>query len=233
MFRLFKKLGKLFMNDSPKEQTGSSHLLKKRATDVFINSVKESFLKLKDENKTRDGSIDKIKRRVNYHALCLKSQEKVLRNIEKQLKYLFESVEKASATAREVSPTLLPTSTTPNDTSATAPGSAPDSRFANLDSLTRLQQETLFTIASLMMKENAKWIAMKTLVNTVYPGKPYNTVRTTIFEYINILEELGFVKRTKYSNITYVSVTDKALKTLNEKESSRKIKLTKLTKTGA
>lgn len=196
------------------------------------DAVKTSFSKIRSENDYRDNKINKILNRLNYHSLSIKSHEKLLSYIEKRLQQLETGVGKPSATYMEALPTLSPTSPTVITASATVENMQ-NGMYADIDTLTRLQQETFYTLANLIYKTNAKWVSIKSLVSELYPGRPYNTVRTTIFEYIKTLEEIGLVDRQKRGILTYLAITEKGTGIIKDKESHIKKKIVKIAQTKA
>ncbi len=69
---------------------------------------------------------------------------------------------------------------------------------------------------------------MKALVNSIYPGQDYNKVRTTIFEYVRIFEELSLVNRVKRGNRTFIALTKKGAETAKKKLANKKERLVHL-----
>jgi hypothetical protein len=189
------------------------------------NAVSVAFTKVREENGQRDTRISKLTDRVNYHSVCLKAQAKTIGRLEKQLQHIAQSISRTSPTLPVPSPTMAAASTTPQPASPTV---SAEGKYVGLESLTQLQQATLIILAKLMAREGSKWIGMKTLVQQIYPQSEYNKVRTTIFEYVRVLEELGLVTRLKQSNLTFVSVTAKGMEIVHKSTAKKKEKLIRL-----
>lgn len=90
------------------------------------------------------------------------------------------------------------------------------------EDFTQLQEATLIILWKLAGRDSGQWIAMKSLVKAIYPDQEYNRVRTTIFEYARIFEELGMIQRLKRGNRTYLALTKKGAETVKQRVAARK-----------
>ena len=70
-------------------------------------------------------------------------------------------------------------------------------------------QKTIFKTLYLLQKEKGwAWVLLKDIANEIYPTKSYNAVRSTISDYLSILEEIGLVQRKRVSRQSLVSLTE-------------------------
>jgi len=76
------------------------------------------------------------------------------------------------------------------------------------EALTDKQQEICWKIAALN-KENGDWISIKFLASELYPQKHYSKVRSTLSQYVTVLEDMGYVQRTRKGRETYIMSTQK------------------------
>jgi len=80
--------------------------------------------------------------------------------------------------------------------------------LSSFQSLTDTQR-TIFKTLYLLQKEKAwAWVLLKDIANEIYPTKSYNAVRSTISDYLSILEEIGLVQRKRVSRQSMVSLTE-------------------------
>ncbi|KKW22068.1 MAG: hypothetical protein UY62_C0012G0004 [Parcubacteria group bacterium GW2011_GWF2_50_9] len=152
-----------------------------------------------------------ISNRVSDHALRVESNSAAIENIQKQVASINETVGRLSATLEKAQATLPPAS----------PAQVP---ALDAEEFTHMQEATLIVLWKLADKDSGQWISMKTLVKSIYPEQDYNRVRTTIFEYIRIFEELGLIQRIKRGNRTFLALTNKGVETAKKRLTSRKEK---------
>ncbi|OGS36438.1 MAG: hypothetical protein A2293_06580 [Elusimicrobia bacterium RIFOXYB2_FULL_49_7] len=156
-----------------------------------------------------------VSERVKYHSLCVKNNSAAIEELQKQVTVINQTVFKLSATleyAPKTSPHALSTLL-----------STPDA-----EDFTHLQECTLIILWKLTTKGGSQWTSMKALVNSIYPGQDYNKVRTTIFEYVRIFEELSLVNRVKRGNRTFIALTKKGAETAKKKLANKKERLVHL-----
>lgn len=175
--------------------------LRKRRRNIkskVLDGIKEEILSVSEKLKSQ--------------SLCVEDNSAAIEDLQKQVACVSTSVLKLSATLERTqaapaptSPTLLPTPVT--------------------EEFTHQQEATLIILWKLIERDNSQWVPMKTLVKTIYPDQDYNRVRTTIFEYVRIFEELGMIQRIKRGNRTYITLTKKGADTVKKKVAGRKEKL--------
>ncbi len=85
-------------------------------------------------------------------------------------------------------------------------------------------QKLIFIRLNTLQKENkGNQIAIKHLAQELYPNKNYDAVRSTLSEYLGILIDLGLVDKSRKGKQTYVYITNKGSKALeNIKEKKLK-----------
>ncbi len=77
------------------------------------------------------------------------------------------------------------------------------------EALTEKQREICWKIAALSKEEDGDWISIKSLARELYPAKDYGKIRSTLSQYITVLEEMGYVERMRRGRETYVFSTTK------------------------
>jgi len=98
----------------------------------------------------------------------------------------------------------------------------------NLASLTFTQKLLLKNIYELKIKYNKDLISSKSLGKYVYPGRRYDSIRTTLSEYINILFESGLVKKERMGRRVIITLTkegEEVSKEIIKKEKKKKQKI--------
>jgi len=78
----------------------------------------------------------------------------------------------------------------------------------SFQSLTDTQKNIFKTLHLLQKEKGWAWVLLKDIANEIYPTKSYNAVRSTISDYLCILEEIGLVQRKRVSRQSMVSLTD-------------------------
>jgi hypothetical protein len=93
-----------------------------------------------------------------------------------------------------------------------------------IDNLTNLQKTFLAQLFTLQKESSQKWVSMKYLAQEIYPTKDYQTIRSMISTYTEILLELGLIEKRRKGRDTYVSLTKKANAHLDKKKKAIKVK---------
>jgi len=160
------------------------------------SSLKSSFVNVKqdmhnisnwinvlaEKDEEQDKQISHLTRRI----ISLEAKlEKVVDDLEEEEILEEPAVEKIRETPRRISGIL-----------------------SSFQSLTDTQR-TIFKTLYLLQKEKSwAWVLLKDIANEIYPTKSYNAVRSTISDYLSILEEIGLVQRKRISRQSIVSLTD-------------------------
>lgn len=181
---------------------------RKRKDPRVLDGIKAELANLKTAQDGVAGIFEKLSR----HSDDIQNNIAAIDSLQKQITTINETLERLSATLEKPQATLSPTMPTLLSTSDT-------------EEFTHLQEATLIIFWQLAGKGSDQWISIKSLVKTIYPDQDYNRVRTTIFEYMRIFEELGLIQRVKRGNKTYIALTKKGAETAKKKISGRKAKL--------
>jgi len=80
--------------------------------------------------------------------------------------------------------------------------------LTSFQSLTDTQKRLFKTLFFLQKEKNWKWILLKDLANELYPTRSYSAVRSTISDYLGLLEEVGLSQRKRVSRQSMASLTD-------------------------
>lgn len=86
------------------------------------------------------------------------------------------------------------------------------------EDLTETQQAIFKTLAIIQLESSQKWVSMKSVAEELYPNKKYNSVRSMVSDYINLLTENGLVKKMRKNRQTYISITKKGLNYFDKKQ---------------
>ena len=89
---------------------------------------------------------------------------------------------------------------------------------AILDNLTNLQKTFLAQLHTLQYESSQRWISMKYLAQEIYPTKDYQSIRSMMSTYTEIMLELGLIDKRRKGRDTYISLTKKAQNSLPKKK---------------
>ena len=95
----------------------------------------------------------------------------------------------------------------------------------NLASLTFTQRSMLKNIYELKTRYNQDLISSKSLARYIYPGRGYDSVRTTLSEYLNILLEHGLIKKERIGRRMIITLTkegEELCKEITKKEKPKR-----------
>lgn len=93
-----------------------------------------------------------------------------------------------------------------------------------LDNLTNLQKTFLMQLLTLQKESAQRWVSMKYLAQEIYPTKDYQSIRSMMSTYTELLLELGLIEKRRKGRDTYVSLTKKANAHLDKKKKTIKLK---------
>ena len=77
-----------------------------------------------------------------------------------------------------------------------------------LDELTETQKTLFATIFSLQDQMGTDKVSLKSIAKIAYPEKDYLKIRSTISQYLTVLEEWNLVEKRRRGKESYVGVTD-------------------------
>ena len=101
-----------------------------------------------------------------------------------------------------------------------------------LNKITSVQEEMIEKLAALNRESKSKLIAAKDLAQEMYPETEYSKVRPMISNYLDILEELGLIKKIRKRRQVFIELTEKG-KFLTESSPSTKIKISRISRNAA
>lgn len=94
-----------------------------------------------------------------------------------------------------------------------------------LSALTKTQLDLFKTIYQIQKQANSNKVSLRSIANLHYAGKPYNSVRSTISDYLTILHTWGLIKKQRVGKESFVAITKNGLDLISEtKEKKQKIK---------
>ncbi|MBI2106791.1 hypothetical protein HYT57_02295 [Candidatus Woesearchaeota archaeon] len=92
-------------------------------------------------------------------------------------------------------------------------------------SLTKTQLDLFKTIYQIQKQTNSNKVSLRSIANLHYSGKLYNSVRSTISDYLTILHTWGLIKKQRVGKESFVAITKNGLDLIQEtKEKRQKIK---------
>lgn len=90
--------------------------------------------------------------------------------------------------------------------------------------ITDTQKAILLRLKVLLEEKGANWLLMRELAEELYPTKDYDSIKSMISNYIDVLSNLNLIKKTRKGRNIYVTLTDKARKKMPKKVILSKIK---------
>ena len=95
-----------------------------------------------------------------------------------------------------------------------------------IEDLTETQKMMFYRLAVLLKEADQDWMTMKALATDLYPNKPYDQVRSTTSEYVNVLIESGLLEKRRRGKQTYIGITDKGKQLVKkaQQEEPQKVK---------
>lgn len=87
------------------------------------------------------------------------------------------------------------------------------------------------TLYELQLSLNAKQISYKSLASYLYPGKDYNSIRSTITQFVLRLNTEGLVEKQRIGKETYVKISQNGHKILKDTKNKRMLKEIEATST--
>lgn len=93
-----------------------------------------------------------------------------------------------------------------------------------LSGLPRAELKLFKALYELQLSLNAKHISYKSLANYLYPGKEYNSIRSTITQFVLRLHTEGLIEKQRIGKETYVKITQTGQKILKNVKSKKALK---------
>jgi|SRR3989338_4674150 len=91
--------------------------------------------------------------------------------------------------------------------------------------LTKTQLDLFKTIYQIQKQTNSSKVSLRSIANLHYSGKPYNSVRSTISDYLTMLHTWGLIKKQRVGKESFVAITKTGMDLISEtKEKKQKVK---------
>ena len=158
----------------------------KKEVETIQGNLKSSFKHIKNDMTEVNDWLNSLHSKYNFHA-------DRLTRIEAQLEILLDSKQKHSKRFNE-----------------------PQVQTMLLKNLTDTQKKIYLTIHQLQKQLGNKTISYKSIAQVYYPDKDYNSIRSTLSEYITSLYEIGLIEIKKTSNQSKVKLTERGISLINE-----------------
>ena len=94
-----------------------------------------------------------------------------------------------------------------------------------VEGLTQTQQNIFRALATLQIEGNHSWIPQKDLARELYPNKKYDSVRTLVSDYINLLIDQGLVKKIRKGRQVYASLSERGTKFIQQTKKKKILKI--------
>lgn len=160
--------------------------------DALERSVQQSFSNLRKD-------MEHISKLLHYFNASTQKQSKEISMIERRLRAVELSIDKASGKELEEIEE-------PKEAAERASGNMDDETL--WESLTETQQKLCWKLAALQKEMPDQWISLKYLAQEIYPDKEYGAIRSTLSQFVTALEEMGFVKRKRKGKQAYIISTN-------------------------
>ncbi len=72
-----------------------------------------------------------------------------------------------------------------------------DNDLKNWDQLTNSQQVIAWRLFALNNEEPKAWLSLKRVARECYSNKEYSDIRSTLTQYLNVLEDFGYIERKR------------------------------------
>ena len=93
-----------------------------------------------------------------------------------------------------------------------------------LNGIPKAELKLFKTIHDLQLSLNAKHISYKSLASYLYPGKEYNSIRSTITQFVIRLHTEGLVEKQRIGKETYVCISSHGNRLLKDARIKKIIK---------
>lgn len=90
--------------------------------------------------------------------------------------------------------------------------------------LTSTQKKIFLAIYEIQNKANSNVSSLKSLSKLLYPNKKLSSIRSTISEYIKVLEKQGLIVKKRIGKETYVALTEQGILSIKQLNKKRKKK---------
>jgi len=91
-------------------------------------------------------------------------------------------------------------------------------------SLTKTQLDLFKTIYQIQKQANSNKVSLKSIAKIYYPGRNYNSVRSTISDYLTILTTWGLIKKQRVGKESFVALTNNGINLVSSTKTKEKKK---------
>lgn len=194
----------------------SKKVLRREFNDL-ISSIKNSFSNVKKD-------FSKIKGLSNLNKSQIEEIYNIVNNLNSALQDLGDRVDALDRSRIPVRDTNQESQEYQEKVLST---SAPHARTHFLERITSVQEEILKKIMALTRESSSTEIAAKDVAREMYPESDYSSVRPMISNYLDILEEFGFITKIRKRRQVFVTLTEKG-ENFSEIFSESKLRFSKI-----
>jgi hypothetical protein len=179
-------------------------LFKKKGetSSEFQKTVKNSFFNIKDDMSQISQWISHFKEKHDGHESEITTIISRLESIEKQLNFRVEDV---------------PVSEVLEEKETEEKKEGINKEYERWDELTPVQQRLCWKISRLQKEKPKRWLSLKDIAQELYPEREYNKIRSTVSDYIGLLEEFDYIERKRKGRQAYVRFKKNKLPSSKEK----------------
>ena len=179
--------------------------------------LKTTFSNVREDIDRLHKWVDSSHEHHNSHRINFKEHELRLLKLENQISLLLDKVLHEEAPEKEEYEgdkdeieELLPKKISQNEI---------------FSSLTKTQLDLFKTIYQIQKQTNSSKVSLRSIANLHYSGKPYNSVRSTISDYLTMLHTWGLIKKQRVGKESFVAITKTGMDLISEtKEKKQKVK---------
>lgn len=186
------------------------------------SSLKDSFSKIHEDMNHLGKWTSHFKEKHDSHEKKFEHHSKRMDIMEAKLDTIMQMMENNSLSISKQGEIALPVQEEePTDELLEVLEAAPSVNL--LDNLTNLQKTFLMQLLTLQKESDQRWVSMKYLAQEIYPTKDYQSIRSMMSTYTELLLELGLIEKRRKGRDTYVSLTKKANAHLDKKKAIKKV----------
>jgi len=190
----------------------------KKHIDNIHNNIQGSFKHIKKDMGSVGEWIDILNSKDIEHTNNILRINKRLHEIEERITKTLQLLEEEEPETNEEVYEYYEEEEEPETTS--------QALVKSFKNLTKTQQELFKKLWRVQKERGGSWILLKDLASELYPTKSYSAVRSTISDYLSILEEVNLIQRKRLGRQTLVSITDKGKQLVKKAEKEIKKTIT-------
>ena len=196
-------------------------------------TVASSFSKIKSDLKIAKDHISFLHNKKSQHDQKIQELEQNINDLTKiiaSLQHTISNLIDTKANTKEKSPQQTQQHPQHQQQEQFTNFPPPFPKFDHFNNLTQTQKSIFIAMDHLTKEFKQNWIPTKLLAQQLYPHKDYSKVRSTISEYLTLLESLNLIIKVRKGKYAYAAFTQLGQKTLLnlKKEKSKFTKLEKI-----